>query len=121
MNDAPLQSGSAAPSAPGLPPDLARTVRFLRLLTGLLGGTMILGLIAIVALLVTRLPAPPAAPTPAGGIRLPDGVTPLAVTLGTGWALAVTGEDEIVVFDPMTGAVSQRVKMERPGPPPAFP
>lgn len=82
---------------------------------------MILGLIAIVALLVTRLPAPPAAPTPAGGIRLPDGVTPLAVTLGTGWALAVTGEDEIVVFDPMTGAVSQRVKMERPGPPPAFP
>jgi hypothetical protein len=116
MSDAP-SSAQGPDVAEGVPAGLDRTVRFLRLLTGLLAGTMILGLIAIVALLVTRWPVPPrtaALPVGAtldGGLRLPPGLTAEAVTIGAGWALLVTEGREIVVFDPSTGAIRQRVPM----------
>jgi hypothetical protein len=108
-------------------PGLARTIRFLRWLTGLLAATMILGLITIVTLLVTRWPVPaggqpaPALPAPAlpATLRLPEGVTAEAVTIGPGWALVVTGggtgdrpgDEEVVVFDPATGQVINRMPL----------
>ena len=63
-----------------------------------LSGTMIAGLLAIIALLVIRLPAtlPPRPALPAG-ITLPDGARPEAVTLGRGWVAVVTDRDEIVM------------------------
>ncbi|MFN0115168.1 MAG: DUF6476 family protein [Paracoccaceae bacterium] len=94
-----------------MPPGLDRTVRFLRLLTGLLAGTMIVGLIAIVGLLVTRLPEMVSGPALPGGVRLPDGVTAEAITLGPGWALVVTRDGEAVAFDPATGTVTNRMRL----------
>jgi hypothetical protein len=104
-------------------PTLPGTIRFLRWLTGLLAGTMILGLIAIVALLVTRWPVPgtqsparaapalPAGLVPEGGVTLPAGVTAQALTLGPGWAIVVTPEGEAVAFDPATGRVLNRMRV----------
>lgn len=81
-----------------------------------LTGTMILGLITVVYLLVTRLP--PAATTDAAPrpvlpdrIVLPDGARPEAVTMGRGWVAVVTDRDEIIVLDAATGAIRQRVSL----------
>ena len=100
----PVLSGPQAPDPAGL--------RFLRILVTVLAGTMIAGLLAIIALLVIRLPAtlPPRPALPAG-ITLPDGARPEAVTLGRGWVAVVTDRDEIVILDAETGEVRQRVKV----------
>lgn len=83
-------------------------MRFLKILTGTLGLVMIAGVVTIVALLVIRLrPAPVALPET---IRLPEGVTAEAVTLGEGW-LAVVAGDEILVYDRTTGLLRGRVAM----------
>ncbi|WP_343081728.1 DUF6476 family protein [Ostreiculturibacter nitratireducens] len=92
---------------PELPPDL----RFLKILVATLAGTMILGLIAIVTLIVIRFPAAmEARPELPAEITLPEGETASAVTFGKGWYAVVTGEgDEILIFDARTGALRQRV------------
>lgn len=84
----------------GLPPDL----RFLKWLVTALAATMMVGLIALVAVFVTRFPG--AAPLPAlpEGVILPDGATPEAVTFGRGWVAVVAG-DRILVFDAEGGEV----------------
>ncbi|MFE3835534.1 DUF6476 family protein [Pseudogemmobacter sonorensis] len=81
----------------GLPPSL----RLLKALVIVLMLSMIGGVIAVVALLVTRLPPSRHAPPPAlpDGIRLPEGETAGAVTFGTGWILVVTESDRILIFD----------------------
>lgn len=98
-----------APPPEALPPSL----RFLKLLVTVLTATLILGVIAIVALLVTRLPRggmPSALPQ---AITLPDGTTPMAFTQGSDWYAVVTAEDEILIFDRATGALRQRVEILR--------
>ncbi|MEZ5778013.1 MAG: DUF6476 family protein [Paracoccaceae bacterium] len=103
MNQAPNE-GSA-----GTPPEL----RFLKLLVSVLAGTMILGLITIIALLVIRLPAavtPP--PTIPDGLALPDGAQAAAVTAGRGWVAIVTDGEEILIFDAKTGELRQRVAIK---------
>jgi hypothetical protein len=89
-------------SPDGLPPGL----RFLKGLVIALAVTMILGVITIVALLVTRLNAPPPLPD---RITLPDGVTADAVTVGRDWYGVVTTDDRILIFDRLTGALRQTV------------
>jgi len=122
---APLPGGSAPPAlsdadatpagSPALPPDLLATVRFLKLLTGLLAATMILGLIAIVALLVTRMPAPAPLAGPPAAIPLPEGVRPEAVTFGRGWFAVVTGGGTAIeVYDGATGAPRGRIDLSPP-------
>ncbi|MGR3502942.1 DUF6476 family protein [Pseudaestuariivita sp.] len=84
------------------------TLRFLKVLVGTLTAVMILGLIAIVALLVIRLgPAP--APTLPDAITLPDGTTPLAVTYGAGWYAVAT--DEALLIYGTDGTLRQTVEI----------
>lgn len=99
------------PATGPLPPDL----RFLKILVAVLTGTMIVGLITIVALLVIRLQAPAnrAVPLP-DQIALPVGVAASAVTMGPDWVAVVTeAGDEILIFD-AEGVLIQRVEIMRP-------
>ena len=97
--------------APELPPSL----RFLQRLVTVLTVTMILGVIAMVGLLVTRLPQVSATPVLPAGLTLPDGARVAAVTLGTGWIAVVTTDDHILIFD-MDGKLRQDLKIDMKSP-----
>jgi len=101
-------SDTGDPEGPGLPPDL----RFLKWLVTGLAATMMGGLIALVAGVVTRFPGAPPLPRPPEAINLPDGIEPEAVTFGRGWVAVVAG-DRIVVFDADSGAVLNDVAVAR--------
>ena len=97
--------------APELPPSL----RFLQRLVTVLTVTMILGVIAMVGLLVTRLPQVSATPVLPAGLTLPDGARVAAVTMGTGWIAVVTTDDHILIFD-ADGKLRQDLKIELKSP-----
>ena len=82
-------------------------LRQLRLLVNALTATLILGVIAIVALLVIRLAPGPALPPLPPEVRLPAGESARAVTFGDGWLAVVTvdgaGRERIRVLDRATG------------------
>ena len=67
-----------------------------------------LGVIALVALLVIRLPDG-AAPLPER-VTLPDGTVPLAFTRGPSW-MAVATADAILVYD-LGGTLRQTIAIE---------
>ncbi|SPH18658.1 hypothetical protein DEA8626_02198 [Defluviimonas aquaemixtae] len=104
MKEAPVDTDAGT----DLPPQL----RFLKALVTILSGTMIVGLITIVALIVIRFPTA-TAPRPAlpDGIRLPEGEAARAVTFGSGWIAVVTEKDEILILDADSGALRQRVQI----------
>jgi hypothetical protein len=78
-----------------LPPSL----RFLKALVIVLMLTMIGGVITVVALLVTRMPAAlSGGPDLPDGLALPAGAEPQAVTFGQGWIAVVTTDDRILIF-----------------------
>jgi hypothetical protein len=87
-----------APAPEGLPPSL----RFLKGLVIVLTLTMIIGVITVVAVLVTRMQqgfvTQSAQPTLPDSIRLPDGTKPQAITFGAGWVAVVTDDNRILVF-----------------------
>lgn len=91
-------------SPDGLPPGL----RFLKTLVIVLTVSMIVGVITIVALLVTRLQGGGALPVP-DSIALPDGATAQAVTAGNDWYAVVTTDNRILIFDRLTGDLRQEV------------
>ncbi len=99
-------SSSPAQGDEPTPPNL----RFLKALVTILAGTMIAGLITIIALIVIRFPSVqmlhPALPD---HIALPAGAQAEAVTLGRGWYAVVTDKDQILIFDAATGALRQTV------------
>ena len=87
-------------------------IRFLKILVTVLAGTMIAGLITIIALIVIRFPAMTATlPKLPEGFTLPEGATAEAVTFGKGWIAVVTSQDEILILDPESGALRQRVQI----------
>jgi hypothetical protein len=92
-----------APADGQLPPSL----RFLKGLVIVLMVVMIVGVITIVALLVTRM-SPEALPMPEA-ITLPDGAKAQAVTAGDGWYAVVTTDNRILIFDGLTGTLRQEV------------
>ncbi|MDW4551116.1 DUF6476 family protein [Defluviimonas sp. D31] len=100
INQAPNDEGT------GTPPEL----RFLKVLVSVLAGTMIVGLITIIGLLVIRFPKA-LEPRPAlpAAITLPEGAKAEAVTMGRGWVAVVTEADEILILDAETGELRQRV------------
>jgi Family of unknown function (DUF6476) len=61
---------------------------------------MIVGVITVVAVLVTRMPQAFSAPAPSlpEGFNLPEGSEAQAVTFGTGWIAVVTTDDRILIF-----------------------
>ena len=77
-----------------------------------LTGTMIVGVLAIVVLLVIRLqtPAPPSLPE---DLTLPEGVVARAVTFGQGWIGVATDQDELLILDPDTGEIIDRARTKR--------
>jgi hypothetical protein len=81
-----------------LPPSL----RWLKWLVTGLTLTLILGVIAIVALLVTRLPVPTehGGVTFPGNLDLPVGVKPEAITRGKDWIGVVSTDGRMFIFDP---------------------
>ena len=96
-----------APAPEGLPPSL----RFLKWLVIVLTLTMIIGVITVVAVIVTRMPQSfrnsPALPE---AITLPEGTSPRAVTFGTGWTAVVTSDDRILIFN-AKGEMRQEVEI----------
>ena len=106
MTDQPPQDAGDGALPPGL--------RFLKGLVILLTLTMIVGVITIVAVLVTRIPQtfgragtilPPS-------LTLPEGLTAGAVTLGWTWTAVVAtdaaGAEQILIFGP-DGRLRQQV------------
>jgi len=93
---------------PALDPGL---VKHLRRLVTVLTATMIIGFIVIVALFVTRFSGGggPDLPT---SLRLPDGAAPMAFTQGSDWIAVVTEEDEILIYDRLSGKLRQRVTID---------
>jgi hypothetical protein len=92
-------------SPDGLPPGL----RFLKGLVIVLMITMIVGVITIVALLVTKMNGPIPLPEE---ISLPDGAKAQAVTVGTDWVGVVTTDNRILIFDRLTGALRQELTLD---------
>ncbi|MDZ4136819.1 MAG: DUF6476 family protein [Paracoccaceae bacterium] len=99
-----------APAETGLPPSL----RFLKGLVIVMMLTMIVGVITVVAVIVTRMPQA-IRPLPAlpANISLPQGTSPRAVTFGTGWTAVVTSDDRILIFG-ADGGLRQDVQITLP-------
>jgi len=72
---------------------------------------MILGLLAIVGLLVTRLGTPAPLPALPETIELPEGATPAAVTFARDWLVVVTEAGEILLYRPEGGAPASRTPL----------
>ena len=73
--------------------------------------TMILGFLTIVALFVMRFTAMNKAELP-DQITLPNGTKATAFTRGEGWFAVVTQDDEILIYNRVTGNLSQRIKVD---------
>lgn len=91
-------------------------LRLLRRMVLALTATLIAGVIAIVLLLVIRLQAEPAPIALPPEVRLPQGESARAVTLGSNWLAVVTadaeGHERIRVFDRTSGAERAAVDIE---------
>ncbi|MBL9072463.1 DUF6476 family protein [Tabrizicola sp.] len=110
---APTVPTPDAPDA-ALPPSL----RLLKWLVILLTLSMIGGVITVVWLIVTRMPATfaPATPVVPETVVLPEGRTAAAVTFGRGWIAVVTTDDRILIFG-ADGSLRQEVAISpEPGP-----
>lgn len=75
--------------------------------------TMIVGVITIVAVVVTRIPPPQPYPALPDGLALPDGAVAEAITFGRGFIAVVTRDGRILILDRATGALRQSVTVER--------
>lgn len=98
-----------APEA-ALPPSLA----LLKWLVILLTLSMIGGVIAVVWLLVTRMPAMgagAAGPQVPAALALPAGEVAGAVTFGPGWTAVVTESGRLLVFN-ADGSLRQEISIE---------
>ena len=82
-------------------------LKFLRLLVTSLTAIMIVGVLVVIALLVTRLrDTGPQLPTE---ITLPDGARATAFTQGQGWYAVVTDDNRLLVFNRTSGALVQEL------------
>ena len=94
-----------------MPPDLPPDLRFIKRLVVVLTSVMIVGLIVLIGLLVTRLGMVPAPLSLPDQITLPDGTDVEAVTLATRWVVVMTRDDEILLFDRVSGALHHRIEI----------
>ena len=98
-----------APAEAGLPPSLW----FLKWLVIVLTLTMIIGVITIVALLVTRMPGAMRASLPVPDqITLPDGAKAQAFTQGVAWYAVVTTDNRILIYSRATGFLTQVITID---------
>ena len=91
-----MDMGEAPENSADLPPNL----RFLKALVTVLTATMILGLLAMVAIFVIRLrPAPPPVLPLPDEIALPAGEVAQSVSWGSDFYVVVTESRKVLVFD----------------------
>lgn len=90
-----------------MPPE----IRFLKTLVTALTGTMILGLVAIIGLLVTRLPGAAPLPELPAAITLPAGERVEALTFAQGFTLVVTASGRVLVYR-ANGTLAQELALE---------
>ena len=82
-------------------------LKFLRLLVTSLTAIMIVGVLVVIALLVTRLRD--TGPQLPAEITLPNGARATAFTQGQGWYAVVTDDNRLLVFNRTSGALVQEV------------
>jgi len=87
-------------------------LKFLRLLVTTLTAIMIVGVLVVIALLVTRLRD--TGPSLPAEITLPDGARATAFTQGQGWYAVVTEDNRLLVFNRTSGALVQEVAITAP-------
>lgn len=75
--------------------------------------TMIGGVIAMVSLLVTRLPNARDVPALPANLAMPAGATAQAVTFGAGWIAVVSQDNRILIFG-VDGKLRQQVQIVAP-------
>ena len=85
-------------------------LRFLRQLITVLTVVMIGGLVVVVGLLVTRFCS--AGPEMPESIELPDGSEATAFTRGDNWYAVVTKNNQILIFDALTGQLKQTIDVK---------
>jgi hypothetical protein len=100
MSDMMPSDGPNAPAAEAPLPEL----KFLKTLVTVLAATMIVGLIAVIALLVIRLgPQNAASPTAAlalpESVTLPEGAVAQSISLSDGRIVVLTRDDQVFVYD----------------------
>ncbi|MFK7874737.1 MAG: DUF6476 family protein [Paracoccaceae bacterium] len=92
-----------------------QNLRFLRRLVTVLTATMIIGIVCIVVLMFIRIygqTPEQTAPLLPEQITLPQGAQAEAVTVGFGWYAVVTQQDQILIYDRVTGALRQTVDID---------
>ena len=89
----------------------AKNLRFLRILVTALTATMILGLLAIVALLVIRFTGAPEALMLPDQITLPGDSKAIAFTQAPDWFAVVTDGNEILIFARPDGKLIQTIEV----------
>jgi hypothetical protein len=82
-------------------------LRFLRRLVTVLTAVMICGVLVVIGLLVTRLNRD--APILPDQITLPAGAKATGFTQGGDWYAVVTSQDQILIFDRLTGKLRQSI------------
>lgn len=91
-------------------PELPANLKFLRLLVTVLAGTMIVGLLVIITLIVIRF-QDKSTDFP-DAITLPDGAQAQAFTQTKLWYAVVTGDNRILVFSRETGKLVQEIEIK---------
>ncbi len=86
-------------------------IRFLKLLVTVLTATMIAGLVAIVAILVIRLPGQAPMPALPDAITLPEGAAPAAITFASDYTIVLTDQGELRLYKP-NGALHKAVPID---------
>ena len=74
---------------------------------------MIGGVVTVVSLLVIRLNADPVPLPLPEQVTLPDGATATAFTVGSDWFGVVTADDQILIYDQVTGTLRQTIVLEQ--------
>lgn len=93
-------------------PEEPANLKFLRRLVTVLTGTMIVGVVVIIGLIVMRITSEPARMALPDNITLPDGTKASAFTVGAGWYAVVTDTDEILIYDQSSGKLRQSIKIK---------
>ncbi len=85
-------------------------LRFLRRMVTVLTAVMICGVLVVTALLVTRLSGK--GPDLPDTITLPDGTQAANFTQGDSWYAVVTTDNQILIFDRLSGSLRQTIKID---------